>query len=205
MGQGQSEVALSLLKQCASEGKWLCIQNLHLAIGWIPVLESELQSSKPHEKFKLFLTAEAHERFSPVLLEKCAKITLEAPPGIKRNLQRTLDGWSEEFLSSGTVLRAQCLFSVAWFHAVVQELRSYIPQGWSKFYDFSIADLASAAAVVESFMKNTQLSPPWHAIRGLLKNAIYGGKVENKFDFERLSIFLEMFFNHRKFDSRSCC
>ena len=38
-------------------------------------------------------------------------------------------------------LRAQTLFALAWFHAVVQERRKFIPQSWSKFYEFTSADL----------------------------------------------------------------
>ena len=41
---------------------------------------------------------------------------------------RTYEGWSAEWLKSGTPLHAQLLFVLAWFHAVVQERRSYIPQ-----------------------------------------------------------------------------
>lgn len=53
----------------------------------------------------------------------------QAPPGIKKNLQRTYDSWSPEFISRGkSSIRAQALFVLAWFHAIVQERRNYIPQ-----------------------------------------------------------------------------
>lgn len=55
-------------------------------------------------------------------------MTYEPPPGIKNNIQRTYDSWTPDFLQSGGVLRAQLLFVLAWFHAVVQERRNYIPQ-----------------------------------------------------------------------------
>jgi dynein heavy chain 2, cytosolic len=56
------------------------------------------------------------------------QVTFEAPPGVKRNLQRTYDAWPAEYLQAGSPLRAQLLFVLAWFHAVVQERRTYIPQ-----------------------------------------------------------------------------
>jgi hypothetical protein len=56
------------------------------------------------------------------------QVTFEAPPGVKRNLQRTYDAWPAEYLGAGSPLRAQLLFVLAWFHAVVQERRTYIPQ-----------------------------------------------------------------------------
>ena len=55
-------------------------------------------------------------------------MTFEAPPGLKKNMQRTYEGWSPEFVAAGGPLRAQLLFVLAWFHAVVQERRNYIPQ-----------------------------------------------------------------------------
>ena len=35
----------------------------------------------------------------------------------------------------------QLLFVLSWFHALIQERRKYIPQGWSKYYEFSFGDL----------------------------------------------------------------
>jgi dynein heavy chain 2 len=54
---------------------------------------------------------------------------LQSPPGIKKNLQRTYESWTPEFIKRGeSSVRAQALFVLAWFHAVVQERRNYIPQ-----------------------------------------------------------------------------
>ena len=73
-------------------------------------------------------------------------LTVHLPPmidmtGMKKNMMRTYEGWSQEFIAQGGPARAQLLFVLSWFHAVVQERRNYIPQGWSKFYEFSGADL----------------------------------------------------------------
>lgn len=148
MGQGQADIALTLLRECARSGDWLCLKNLHLAVSWLPVLEKELFTLQKAPQFRLFLTSEPHTKFPSTLLEGSLKITFEAPPGLKKNLLRTYEGWSNEFVAAGPPLRAQLLFVLAWFHAVVQERRSYIPQGWSKFYEFSFADLRSGADVV---------------------------------------------------------
>ena len=39
-----------------------------------------------------------------------------------------MQAWSPQFIASGSVFRAQLLFMLAWFHAVVQERRTYVPQ-----------------------------------------------------------------------------
>ncbi len=47
MGGGQQAEALRLLHAAATEGKWLCLKNLHLVIAWLPTLEKELGILKP--------------------------------------------------------------------------------------------------------------------------------------------------------------
>lgn len=54
-------------------------QNLHLVVGWLPVLEKELAALKPHARFRLWLTTECHNAFPPVLLQQSLKVTFEAP------------------------------------------------------------------------------------------------------------------------------
>lgn len=39
---------------------------------------------------------------------------------------------------------------MAFCHAVLQERRTYIPQGWSKFYEFGPGDLRAAWLVADS-------------------------------------------------------
>jgi dynein heavy chain 2 len=84
------------------------------------------------------------------------QVVFEAPPGLKQNIQRTYAFWSSDFLaghvasatarrsSSGdeqpgarripptmpaglVPLRAQMLFMLAWFNAVLQERQNYVP------------------------------------------------------------------------------
>lgn len=153
MGQGQQEFAIEALKNCAEKGEWLCLKNLHLVTAWLPSLEKELNQLKAHENFRLWLTAEAHPKFPIVLLQSSLRLTYEAPPGIKRNLSRTFNGWSESLIASGNPIRAKGLFALAWFHAIVQERRTFIPQGWSKFYEFNLADLRAGVFVIEELFK----------------------------------------------------
>ena len=98
---------------------------------------------------RLWLTAESHPKFSPILSESCLKVTYESPPGVKRNLQRTLNSWgSDAFSGRGGAAQSQTVFSLAWFHAIVQERRTYIPQGWVKAYEYGDGDLKAGLDII---------------------------------------------------------
>ena len=112
-----------------------------------------MKSLELHTDFRLWLTSEVHPRFPTILLQSSFKVTYEvsecthlhwqsaqlnyvifqSPPGVKKNLQRTYESWSSEYIGQGNSLRAQALFSLAWLHAIVQERRNYIPQVLSYF------------------------------------------------------------------------
>ncbi|KAI8844037.1 dynein heavy chain and region D6 of dynein motor-domain-containing protein [Chytriomyces cf. hyalinus JEL632] len=196
MGQGQGALAITELREMATKGGWVCLQNVHLVIRWLPELEKEIGSLNFHPKFRLWLTSEAHAKFPVSLLQSSLKITSEAPPGVKKNLQRIYEGWTPDFIRNGPVVRAQALFALAWYHAIIQERRNYIPQGWNKFYEFSAADLRSSADVLSSMCadagaKNIQ----WPILHGLLENAIYGGRIDDVYDDLKLKAYLDLFFN----------
>ena len=88
-----------------------------------------LNTFKPNDGFRLWLTAETHLKFPTILLQSSLKVTFEAPPGIKKNMLRSYESWTPAFVQqSGNNGRAQTLFALTWFHALVEERRNYIPQ-----------------------------------------------------------------------------
>ena len=204
MGQGQQDEAMQLLSSCSREGQWLCLKNLHLMTPWLSQLEKELVTLKPHPNFKLWLTTEPHMKFPTILLQSSLKVTYEAPPGIRQNLLRTYESWTPDFIQrGGQPQRAQSLFTLAWFHAVCEERRTYIPQGWTKFYEFNLADLRAGADLLDRmFAKSQDLEAMWPFIHGLYENAIYGGRVDNVFDLRILRSYLEDDFNSQVLGSR---
>ena len=196
MGSQQTGTALAMLHEAAKAGAWLCLKNLHLVVHWVPELEKQLSSLTPHENFRLWLTTEQHEKFPTILLQQSLKITFEAPPGLQKNLLRTYESlMHREFVERGNPARAQLLFVLSWFHAVLQERRTYIPQGWTKFYEFSPADLRSAADICDSTVSMAQGAPDWVTIHGLLGSAIYGGRVDNPQDERLLQTYLQQYFS----------
>ncbi|KAL4829789.1 hypothetical protein H8958_009079 [Nasalis larvatus] len=163
MGQGQADLAIQMLKECARNGDWLCLKNLHLVVSWLPVLE-------------------------------------KSPPGLKKNLMRTYESWTPEQISKkDNIHRAHALFSLAWFHAACQERRNYIPQGWTKFYEFSLSDLRAGYNIIDRLFDGAK-DIQWEFVHGLLENAIYGGRIDNYFDLRVLQSYLKQFFNSSVID-----
>jgi len=200
MGGGQNDDAIRLLHEAARTGDWICLKNLHLVISWVPLLEKELKNLQPHENFRCWLTTEAHAKFPTILLETSLKVTYEAPPGVKKNILRTLESWNQNWFGQGNDLRSRVIFLCAHFHAIMQERRTYIPQGWTKFYEFSQSDLQSACETVSLLvkagesMKNPGSGIDWVTLIGVLEQAVYGSRVDNEFDSRLVREYLAMFF-----------
>jgi dynein heavy chain 2 len=125
MGGGQNEIAIETIKQAAQKGEWVCLKNLHLVTPWLSILEKEFKMLTPDSKFRLWLTSEPHTKFPSILLQSSLKITYETPPGVRNNMTRTLQYVMPAQVDSP--VRAQVLFILSWFHALIQERRTYIP------------------------------------------------------------------------------
>ncbi|KAH8054009.1 dynein light chain binding protein [Aureococcus anophagefferens] len=182
MGGGTHDLAMSLLADASAAGTWLCFQNLHLVVAWLPALEKALAGVEQRCAFR-------------VLLQQALKVTFESPPGTKKNV----------------------------FHAILQERRTYIPQGWTKSYEFSVGDLRAGAFVMgadprkggsdEALASRLRRATAAAAgdgaapldldvVHGLMEDAIYGGRVDNPYDARVLKAYLRKIFNQDVFDGR---
>jgi dynein heavy chain 2 len=92
----------------------------------------------------------------------------------------------------------QMLFILSWFHALICERRTYIPQGWVKYYEFSYGDLRAGDSILSDILKESSgKEPQWQKIYGLLENAIYGGRVDNDFDLRVLRTYMSQLFKNQ--------
>jgi dynein heavy chain 1 len=91
---------------------------------------------------------------------------------------------------------------VAWFNSVIQERLRYTPLGWSKMYEFNESDLKSALDTLDSWIDLSPNNIQWNAIRTLLASCIYGARIDNDFDQNLLTTFVNKFFSNQCFDEK---
>ncbi|XP_024218673.2 cytoplasmic dynein 2 heavy chain 1 [Halyomorpha halys] len=196
-GPGCEELILQALNEASSNGEWLMLKNLHLIIYWLPVFDREFHKIKPHKNFRIWLTTEPNEKFPPGFLNQCFKITYEAPPGIKRSMEKIYDNWSLDKELGVSIDASKVMFVLAWLHAVLQERRLYIPQGWTSYYEFNSSDLSCAKDIINRlFTRVYSDSFKWNYLQGLFEIVIYGGRICNLYDLRVLSTYLKQFFNN---------
>lgn len=186
LGQGQAEIALSALDEAASGGHFLVLQNVHLVTNWLLTLKQRFDASVKRKGFCLMMTSEVSGTFPSDLLKACRKVTVEAPPGLKQNLLRSVKRLSlGESRKENLALLAMC-----WFHGLCQERRTFIPQGWGSFYEFSNADLSSGFVLLRKAMKEGGASS-WEKVKFILLNAVYGGRMDAPVDLKTLWTYLD--------------
>ena len=198
-GFSLADQAISL---AARQGSWVLLKNVHLAPSWLGQLEKKLQTLSPHRNFRVFLTMETNPSIPVNILRQSRIFMNEPPPGIKANLLDSLRSIADSRLSQGPAEKARLYFLLAWFHAIVQERLRYVPLGWSKVYDFNDSDMAAAFNTIDTWINSTakgraNVDPaaiPWDAVRTLIKQSVYGGRVDSDFDQKILDSFVDGLF-----------
>ena len=139
LGQGQGPIAEMMISQATKSGEWVCLQNCHVASSWMLKLESIVEdlgreSNSVHEDFRLWLTSMPSPTFPVLVLQNGIKLTNEPPNGVKSNMNRIYnDLTTDSFEVDSPKPQAwkKLVFSLSFFHAVIQERRKFGPLGWN--------------------------------------------------------------------------
>ncbi|NXU85060.1 DYH17 protein, partial [Xiphorhynchus elegans] len=190
LGQGQEIVAEQAMEVAAAQGHWVILQNIHLVARWLDTLEKlvEQHSTESHPEYRLFMSAEPapspESHIIPQgLLENSIKITSEPPTGMRANLHRALDLFSQETLEQcSKEAEFRCiLFALCYFHAVVAERRRFGTQGWNRPYPFNSGDLTVSVNVLHNYLE-ANAKVPWDDLRYLFGEIMYGGHITDDWD-----------------------
>ncbi|XP_070518395.1 dynein beta chain, ciliary [Cardiocondyla obscurior] len=198
LGQGQEPIAENMIEVSAREGHWVILQNIHLVQNWLPNLEKKIEqlSEEPHENYRLYISAEpSHDPHSSIIpqgiLESAIKITNEPPTGIRANIHKALDNFSEEVLEScakETEFKA-ILFTLCYYHAAVAERRKFGAQGWNRSYPFNVGDLTISVSVLLNYLESS-IKVPWEDLRYLFGEIMYGGHITDDWDRRLCQMYL---------------
>lgn len=65
LGKGQDVKAINMINDCASRGGWVILMNCHLAISFMPKLETVVENldDSNHRDFRLWLTSMPAKQF----------------------------------------------------------------------------------------------------------------------------------------------
>ena len=90
--------------------------------------------------------------------------------GVRANLKRSFANMQEGYLLASQKPEAwrKLVFSLTFFHAVIQERRKFGPLGWNTPYDFSDGDLSSGLETVQLFLNLPGKDISWEALQYVL-------------------------------------
>jgi len=219
LGQGQGPRATALIEAAKRSGKWVLLQNVHLAKSWMDELERIVLGlvENEHEingNFRLFLTSMPVEYFPIAVLQSCIKLTTEPPRGVKANVVRSLEMhvtegmWDDDYLKGdgevGVAEFRKLLYSLCVFHAVCMERKKYGSIGWNNVYDFSDSDLTTGIMTLKRMMEGgvegalegggEEFSVPMESLLFVTGQIVYGGRVTDDWDRRCLMSLISTFY-----------
>merc|ERR1711871_894044 len=162
LGMGQGEIAKNAIKEAIDRGTWVCLQNCHLSVSWMPTLEAiceELSPELVHQDFRMWLTSMPSPAFPVYVLQNGVKMTLEPPKGIRASMMGSYQGELSNGRLEGCQYDAEykkLVFGLVFFHATVRERRKYGPLGWNIPYDFSSPDLRISIQQLRLFLDDLE-------------------------------------------------
>ena len=199
LGQGQGKKATAMIEKGMTVGDWVMLQNCHLSISWMPVLEQiceSMEADKIHPDFRLWLTSMPSEYFPTAVLQNGVKITKEPPKGLRANLKNTymkLDD-SKLIRTDKPSEFQRLLFGLSFYHAIVIERKKFGPLGWNIPYEFNDTDMDITAAQLELYV-STYAEIPYKVLQQLTSVVNYGGRITDDKDMRTSDILIADFFN----------
>ncbi|KPA83847.1 putative dynein heavy chain [Leptomonas pyrrhocoris] len=204
LGQGQGDNAKRALQEYSQTGGWVFLANCHLMVSWLVELEKIIDvicEQNPHRDFRLWLSSVPTPQFPIGVLQRSIKMTTEPPKGIKANMQRLYNTFSEDDLANRSaehpLIYRNLLFSLCFFHSVLLERRKYGTLGYNVLYDFTSSDFEVSENIIQLYIDHMHSDAvedvPFVTIRYLIAEASYGGRVTDDWDRRVLNTYMAQY------------
>jgi dynein heavy chain len=201
LGQGQGPKAAKDIEEGYKNGFWVCLQNCHVYGSWMNALERLCEEFKPdtaHKNFRLWLTSYPSPEFPVSILQNGVKMTMEPAKGIRLNVkgQFVQDPIANpEFFDDCKKPQKwrKMMYSLCFFHAIMQERRSFGPLGWNIPYEFTMGDMTISLRQTQ-MMLNEYSEDQFKALNYLIGECNYGGRVTDDKDRRYLVCALSDFY-----------
>ncbi|VDI17489.1 dynein heavy chain, axonemal [Mytilus galloprovincialis] len=206
LGRGQGPKAEELINKAKIlKGRWVFLQNCHLASSWMPRLQAIVEkfnasTEEVDKQFRLWLSSNPDPCFPISILQTGMKMTVEPPQGLKANMLRAFGGSgtgvvTEKMYEDSVPGPAwpKLLFGLCLFNSVIHERRKYGRLGWNIVYGFNDSDLEVSMLQLSNLLTEHP-NVPWKALTYLTGEVTYGGRVTDEWDRRCLHALLGRFF-----------
>lgn len=205
LGQKQEKEAKELIIDGAKRGLWVMLQNCDLLKDWLKELENIIENiHNPKPDFRIWLTTSPIDEFPIGLLQKSFKVVTEPPDGLNLNMVRVFSSLSDDQLEKDCIHYAYkpLLFTLCFFHAVLQDRKKFGKIGWNIVYDFSESDFTISQRLLATYLGKLSVHDqiPWSSLKYLIGEAMYGGRVTDDFDRRMMMTYLNEYMGDFIFD-----
>lgn len=134
---------------------------------------------------------------------------------MKANMLRLYQNMPKELHETTAPNKAayrRVLYSLCWYHSLIIERKRFKTLGWNIIYDFNDSDWDTADKILQIYIEHAeevkqaqssvtgdapavQRTPPWDAIRYLISEVTYGGRVTDDWDRRLLNVYATEYFN----------
>jgi dynein heavy chain len=200
MGQGQGPVAVAKLEKAVTGGSWLQLANCHLMVSWLAdlekLIEEKMIEGTPHSDFRMWISSSPDPKFPIGILQRSIKMTTEPPKGLRANMSKLLNLIGEDKFNEckQRTKYKKLLYALTWFHAILLERRKFKNLGYNVPYEFNDSDYEICHDIVIVFLDEYPDETPFDAMRYLIAEANYGGRVTDDWDRRLVNVYIASFF-----------